>query len=82
MRVVGEVRKRYEILVFNKVVRDLVEREEHHRHYKDDWADIHHERVEAFDLPGARRRAEARFPARDGFVIVDVVEAKEFDQTE
>jgi hypothetical protein len=81
--VVGEVKKKFEVLVFNKVVRDLVEREEHHRHYKDDWADVHEETGEAFDLESARRRAEARFPARSGFVIVEIREVEsKFDESE
>ena len=79
---VGESKKRYEVLVFNKIVRDLVEREEHHRYFKDEWADIHHELVGAPNVASARRRAEARFPAKDGFVIVDIVETKENDDAE
>ncbi|MBM3503571.1 MAG: hypothetical protein FJX65_06820 [Alphaproteobacteria bacterium] len=71
------MKKRWEVLVYNKLVRDLVEQDQHHRYYKDDWADVHHEQVEAPDLAGARRRATARYPARDGFVIVEINEAKD-----
>ncbi len=65
--------KRYEVIIYNKAVRDRVEQGGHHRFLDDGWADLHHEEFEAEDAREARSKAERRYPASGGYVIVDVV---------
>ena len=65
--------KRFEVVIFNKAVRDRVEAGGHHRFLDDSWADLHHEEFEADDKDGARAKAQRRFPASGGYVIADVV---------
>ena len=65
--------KRFEVVIYNKSVRDRVEEGRHHRFLDDSWADLHHEEFEADDADEARAKAESRFPASGGYVIADVV---------
>ena len=68
---------RFEVIIYNKVVRDRVEQGRHHRHLDDGWADLHHEEFEAEDGTEARTKAERRYPASSGYVIVDVVKIED-----
>ncbi|MDP7668040.1 MAG: hypothetical protein QF738_08280 [Rhodospirillales bacterium] len=65
--------KRFEVVLYNQMVRDRVEQGRHHRFLDDSWADLHHEEFEAEDENDARGKAERRFPKNVGYVIVDVV---------
>ena len=65
--------KRFEVIMYNRLVRDRVEQGKHHRFLDDSWADLHHEEFEADDADEARAKAERRFPASGGYVIVDAV---------
>ena len=66
--------KRFEVIIYNKIVRAMVDSHTSHKHLKDDWADNHYQEVSARDKEHARRKMEAKFPAEKGFVVVDVVE--------
>ena len=48
--------KKFEVGVYNKEVRQLVNEGERHRHHTDDWADIHYVDVMAEDEHGARAK--------------------------
>lgn len=69
-----ETLKRFEVIIYNKIVRAMVDSHQSHRHLKDDWADNHYQEVRARDKDHARRKIESKFPAEKGFVVVDVVE--------
>ena len=64
--------KKFEVAVYNKVVRRMVKEGERHRHLTDDWADIHYVDVMAEDEHGARAKIEAKYPEDKGFVIENV----------
>ncbi len=64
--------RKYEVGVYNSVVRERVERGEHHKHFDDSWSDIHYEEIEAKTPEQARSKVNVRLPANRGFVIVDV----------
>jgi hypothetical protein len=64
----------FEITVFNQAVRDKLKAGERHREFKDEWADPHYVEISAQDEPDVRRKAAAKFPAEQGFVIVAVTE--------
>ena len=63
--------------VYNREVRRLVKEGEKHRHFTDDWADIHYIEVTADDENAARVKIEARYPEDKGFVIEQVTRADE-----
>ncbi len=64
---------RFEVIIYNKAVRDRVEEGRHHRFLDDGWADLHHEEFEAEDVNEERSKAERRYPPSGGYVIVDIV---------
>ena len=66
--------KRFEVIIYNQIVRAMVDSHTSHKHLKDDWADNHYQEVQARDKDHARRKIETKFPAERGFVIVDIVE--------
>ena len=59
----------FEVIVYNKEVRDKVKEGERHRRFTDDWADLHYIEIDASDEARARKRAESRYPSGQGFVI-------------
>ena len=65
--------KRFEVVLFNQMVRDRVKEGGHHRFLDDSWADLHHEKFEEEDENDARAKAERRFPGISVYVIIDVV---------
>ena len=67
------VKQKFEVIVYNQEVRRLIDEERHHRHLADSWADNHHEEIAAETAEGARAKAERRYPAHQGFVIVEVI---------
>jgi hypothetical protein len=71
--------KKYEIGVYNQEVRQCVNLGERHRKYDHTWEDIHYVEILARDDADARRMAEKKFPASDGFVIDLIQEMKEYD---
>lgn len=70
---------KYEVVVFNQEVREKVKEGEHHRQFKDDWADLHYIEIDASNENNARERAEARYPSAQGFVIDAVQQLKGFE---
>ena len=66
-------RRDFEVVLYNKEVREVVERGERHKNLDDSWADLRHEVFQAKDEDEARRRAYMRYPEKRGFVIVEVV---------
>lgn len=63
----------YEVVIYNKDVRDRVEAGHHHWRFEDSWGDLQHVEIMATDAGQARRLIASRYPANHGFVIVDVI---------
>lgn len=63
----------FEVILYNRKVRDALERGERHPQYDDDWAENRYIEVEAETPEIARRKISGRYPRHLGFVIVDVV---------
>lgn len=70
--------KTYEITLYNKEVRKLVEQGDSHPQYDDGWADQRFIQLQAENEERARRLIHARHPARKGFVIIDILELPDF----
>lgn len=68
--------KTFEVAVYNQTVRELMERGERHRNLSDAWADIHYIEIKASSENDARNRIASRYPASQGYVIVDVSVSK------
>ncbi len=64
----------YEIGVYNKDVRDLVNDAQSHRELSDDWANIHFIEIKARDQSHALTKMRARYPENRGFVISEILE--------
>jgi hypothetical protein len=75
----SEEQKRFEVVVYNRLVRDLVERNESHKDLKDEWAENHYQEIMAIDAAEARRKIENRYPAAKGFVIEKVIGLQAYD---
>ncbi len=71
--------KRFEVVIYNRIVRDLVERHESHKDLKDDWGDNHYQEIRASTADEARRRVDIRYPGHKGFVVASVTEVQAFD---
>jgi hypothetical protein len=71
--------KRFEVVVYNREVRDLVARHERHKDLKDAWAENHYQEVRATSADDARRKVEIRHPAHKGFVVEAVREIQVYD---
>ena len=65
---------KYEALVYNQVVRDLLEEDKHHHYLYDAWAENRYVEVEAEDEDQARAMLERDYPGDIGFVIGDILE--------
>ncbi|MDA0305389.1 MAG: hypothetical protein O3B76_03780 [Proteobacteria bacterium] len=63
---------KFEVIVYNREVREKVKEGERHRQFTDDWADLHYIEIDASDETSARERAESRYPSEQGFVIESV----------
>jgi hypothetical protein len=64
--------KKFEVGIYNKVVRELVAKGERHRDLNDSWADMHYLEITARDEGDARTKIEARHPSEKGFVITSI----------
>ncbi len=62
----------FEVSIYNKEVRSEVQENRSHDYFDDHWADVRVRDVVASDADEARRLVAERFPADDGFVIIDV----------
>ncbi len=72
-------RRRFEIVLYNSIVRDLVERQESHKDLKDEWAENHYLEVFARNADEARRKIESRYPPRKGFVVAEIIASVTYD---
>ncbi|MEQ8667472.1 MAG: hypothetical protein RIC16_17260 [Rhodospirillales bacterium] len=63
---------KYEIGVFNQIVRDRMKEGETHRFLKDEWAETHYFDVNASSEEAARRKITDRYSESEGYVIVSV----------
>jgi len=70
--------KIYEITIYNKEVREHVQKGLEHRQYDAGWADQRFLQVEAHDADEARTIINRRHPDHKGFVIVDVTEVPNY----
>jgi len=61
----------YEGIIFNQQVRDAVQNDEPHD-LTDDWADNHYVETMASSSEHAKQRLEQKYPASQGYVIVEV----------
>ncbi|MEQ8806171.1 MAG: hypothetical protein RLO05_04660 [Rhodospirillales bacterium] len=65
----------FEFEIHNRDVLDALKSGDSHKFFKDEWADTHFIEFSGNDETEARRRAERRYPAAQGFVITGVKEA-------
>ena len=63
---------RYEVGIYNQIVRDKNANGEQHRFLSDDWADTHYIEVTASSEDAARSKVAARHSEREGYVIVSI----------
>lgn len=68
--------KTYEIAIYNQEVRKLVADGSRHRDLSDAWADIHYIEVKANSPQEARAKVASRYPAKNGYVIEEVISEK------
>ncbi len=66
--------QKYEVGIYNQIVRDLLAEDEHHRHLDDKWADTHYFEVNAPSPEAARAKMVSSHPAAQGYVIESVDE--------
>ncbi len=66
----------FEVVIYNKEVREKVEAGKRHPNLDSSWADAHHEEVEADNADAARAKIARRYPESQGFVIVEVVDTE------
>jgi len=76
---VNEERRRFEVVLYNRLVRDKVEQRESHKDLKDEWADNHYVEVVARDAEDARRKMETRYPPQKGFVVAEIIAMAAYD---
>ncbi len=62
----------FEITIYNKEVRKKVEAGEHHRRFRDSWADFQYIEIDADNEEQVRSRIEVMHPGVQGFVIDDI----------
>jgi hypothetical protein len=66
------MRKKFEVGLYNKDVRDALADGVKHKNLDDEWADIHWIEVAATDEQDAQRRVQRRYSERTGYVVVGV----------
>ena len=64
----------FEFEIYNSEVSDALRAGDSHKFFKDEWADTHFIGFSGHTVDEARRRAERRYPANQGFVISSVKE--------
>ena len=64
----------FEIGVYNKKVRELVNAGQSHRDLADSWAEIHFIEIRAKDRSQALIRICSRYPENRGFVISEILD--------
>jgi len=71
--------KRFEVVIYNRIVRDLVERNESHKDLKDEWSDNHYQEILGSSAEDALRKIEIRYPAEKGFAVEKVLGVQAYD---
>ena len=71
--------KTFEVAIYNEEVREKIEEGARHRDLSDAWADTHYIEIQAETADEARMKIARRYPASQGYVIVDVSISK-FDE--
>ncbi len=64
----------FEVAVYNRTVRDLVEQGDHHPNLNDEWADTHYIEVRAPSEEAVRAKMASSRPTRLGYVIDSITE--------
>jgi len=64
----------FEVVIFNKDVREKVEAGEHHRRFADKWADFQYIEIGAESEEQARAQVEVMYPSSQGFKIDNIQE--------
>ncbi|MEE8392810.1 MAG: hypothetical protein V3R66_00580 [Rhodospirillales bacterium] len=67
---------KFEVVVYNREVRELVEIGERHKNLSDNWADLHYLEVTAGDENEARSKMETKYPPAQGYVIESISPVK------
>ena len=62
----------FEITIYNQEVREKVEAGEHHKQFRDTWADFQYFEIGANNEDQARALVEGMHPSHQGFVIDDI----------
>lgn len=62
----------FQVSVYNRNVRQLVNSDESHEYYEDHWAECHRYHVFAETESEARSIVQRKFPPEEGFVIEDL----------
>ncbi len=60
---------KFEAVIYNAEVRKKVAEGDRHKHYADDWADMHYIEIEANTEEHARTKVEVKHPRGQGFVL-------------
>ncbi len=68
----------FEVIVYNKDVRDHVRDNKKHPHYDEGWGDQRFFQVKADNMDHVRKIMTGRHPPQKGFVIVDITEMPEY----
>lgn len=69
--------KKYEVAIFNQVVKDAVRAGEKNRTgLSDDWGDLHYIEINAETPDQARAKVHTRHPEARGFVITEIREVR------
>ena len=56
--------KRFEVVIYNRIVRDLVERNKSQMNLKDEWSENHYQEILSSSAEDALRKIEIRYPAK------------------
>ena len=69
--------KKFEVGVYNQIVRDAVNTMDNVKDLDPEWADIHWIKLWAMTQDSAKQRIMQRYPGEKGFVITDIIELSE-----
>lgn len=70
----------YEVVIYNKEVRKLVEFQESHPKWDDGWADARYFEIPALNIRSAIKKIRSKYPRIRGFKITAITEIEEFTQ--
>ena len=70
----GGIMALFEAAIYNKEVRECVEKNASHDTLEDVWADLNFIEVEARDEEAARKMMERRYPPSRGYEITQILE--------